>query len=54
MLIILIKTTKDDANTHYFVSFPDLTDKQVDYDVTRIFYKIWAINTGKKMMEDLK
>ena len=47
---MLIKTTHDDTHTHFFIGFSDNDDTQQDHDVTTIYYKIWAINTGNKML----
>lgn len=49
---MLIKTTKDNANTHYFISFPDADDTKIDFGVTKILYKIWAINTVNLMINE--
>ena len=46
---MLIKTTKDKEDHHFFLGFSDVDDKQIDHDVTTIFYKIWAINTSNDM-----
>jgi hypothetical protein len=47
---MLVKTTHDDAQMHFFIGFSDIDDTQQDHDVTTIYYKIWAINTGNKML----
>lgn len=47
---MLIKTTHDLIN-HHFISFTDDTDTQQDHDITRMYYIIWAINTGNKMLQ---
>ena len=49
---MLIKTTYDDGiKTHFFIGLSDISDTQQDHDVTTIYYKIWAINTGNKMLQ---
>ena len=50
---MLIKTTHDDAQMHFFIGLPDTDDTKQDHDVTTIYYKIWAINTGNTMLKDL-
>jgi hypothetical protein len=50
---MLIKTTHDDLSDHHFISFQDDTDTQQDYDITKMYYKIWAINTGNKMLKTI-
>ena len=50
---MLIKTTHDDAQTHFFIGFSDHDDTQQDHNVTAIYYKIWAVNTGNTMLKDL-
>ena len=47
---MLIKTTHDDGNTQYFVSFSDNDDTDHDHSMAKIHYKTWAINTGTKMI----
>ena len=47
---MLIKTTHDDAQMHFFIGLSDDDDTQQDHDVTTIYYKIWAMNTGNKML----
>jgi hypothetical protein len=47
---MMIKTTHDDAQMQFFIGFSDMDDTQQDHDVTTIYYKIWAINTGNKML----
>lgn len=47
---MLIKTTHDDGQTHYFISFSDNDDTDHDHDMATIHYKTWAINTGNKML----
>lgn len=47
---MLVITTKDDINNHYFLSFEDEGDTKKDFDVTRIMYKTWVMNTSKDMM----
>jgi len=49
---MLIKTTCDTDihKTHYFIGFSDNGDSKHDYDVTQIYYKIWAMNTGNIML----
>jgi len=50
---MLIKTTHDDAQMHFFIGLSDTDDTKQDHDVTTIYYKIWAINTGNTMLKDL-
>lgn len=52
-MIMLIKTTKDDAEHHFFIGFSDIDDTEIDQSITAIYYKIWAINTANKMMGDM-
>jgi hypothetical protein len=48
---MLIKTTHDDhIHTEYFIGFSDVNDTKTDYEVTKIYYKIWTVNTGQKML----
>lgn len=47
---MLIKTTHDDGQTQYFVSFSDNDDTDHDHSMATIHYKTWAINTGSKMI----
>lgn len=47
---MLIKTTHDDAHMHFFMGFADDDDTQQDVDVTTIYYKTWAVNTGNKLL----
>ena len=47
---MLIKTTHDDAQMHFFIGLSDVDDTQQDHDVTMIYYKIWAMNTGNKLL----
>ena len=48
--IMLIKTTHDDAQMHFFIGLSDADDTKQDHDVTMIYYKIWAMNTGNKIL----
>ena len=50
---MLIKTTHGDLSDHHFISFSDDDDTIQDHEVTAIYYKIWAINTGNKMLKDV-
>lgn len=50
-VIMLIKTTHDDLLCHHFISFSDDTDTQQDHDITKMYYKVWAINTGNNMLK---
>jgi hypothetical protein len=50
---MLIKTTHDDTHTHFFIGLSDDDDTHQDYAVTTIYYKIWAINTGNKMLQTM-
>lgn len=47
---MLIKTTHDDVDNHFFVSFSDESDTQRDQDITAIYYKVWAMNTNKDLL----
>jgi len=49
---MLIKTTKDDADQHFFIGLNDVDDKRIDHDITIIYYRIWAINTANQMLKD--
>lgn len=52
---MLIKTTCDTDinNTHYFVGFSDISDNKHDHDMTQIYYKTWAMNTGNIMLRSM-
>lgn len=49
---MLIKTTHDDV-TQFFIGFLNDDDTQQDYDITTIYYKIWAVNTGNIMLNTM-
>lgn len=48
---MLIKTTKDDADHHFFIGFSDEGDSKIDQSITEIYYKTWAFTTGNQMMD---
>jgi len=50
---MLVKTTQDDTHMNFFIGLADITDTQQDHDITTIYYKIWAMNTGNKMLSTL-
>lgn len=50
---MLIKTTHDDLADHHFISFPDDDDTKQEHDITTIYYKIWAVNTGNRMLQSM-
>jgi len=47
---MLIKTTKDDADHHFFMGFSDKDDNKQDHSITEIYYKTWAFTTANQMM----
>lgn len=47
---MLIKTTHDDGQAQYFISFSDDDDTDHDHDMATIHYKTWAVNTGSRML----
>jgi len=48
---MLIKTTHDNIENHFFMAYSEKDDTEQDYGVSKIFYKIWAINTSNKMLQ---
>jgi len=50
-VIMLIKTTHDDLLGHHFISFSDEADTQQDHDIAKMYYKVWAVNTGNNMIK---
>jgi hypothetical protein len=46
---MLIKTTCDSIDNHFFIGFSDESDTKQDHDITAIYYKIWAMNLVNDM-----
>jgi len=52
--IMMIKTTQDDnISAEYFMGFSDTNDTQKDYEITKLYYKIWTVNAGQKMLNSV-
>jgi len=47
---MLIKTSQSNELDQFFIGFPDDDDSQQDHAITKIYCKVWTINTGQQLL----
>ena len=49
--VMLIKTTHDSIGNQFFMAYSGENDTEQDYNLSKIFYKIWVMNTSNKLLQ---
>lgn len=48
---MLIKVSQHNEPDQFFIGIPDHDDTKGDGDITKIYCRVWTINTGNQMLD---